>query len=57
MPFGRCNSTGFFLSAFSGSVRLLHKSAAPLMVQLFTRLLATRAFCIFPPDPRQFLFL
>ncbi len=51
MPFGRCNCTGFFLSAFSEAVRQLHKSAAPLMVQWFTRLLATRAFCIFPPDP------
>ncbi len=57
MPFGRCNCTGFFLSAFSGSMRLLHKSAAPLMVQRFARLLATRAFCIFPLDPRQFPLL
>ncbi len=51
MPFGRCNSTGFFLSAFSGSVRQRHKSAASLMVQRFARLLATSAFCILSPDP------
>lgn len=51
MPFGRCNCTGFFLSAFSEAVWQLHKSAAPLMVQRFARLLATRAFCIFPLDP------
>ncbi len=57
MPFGRCNCTGFFLSAFSEAVRQLHKSAAPLMVQRFARLLATRAFCIFPLDPRQFSLL
>ena len=57
MPFGRCNCTGFFLSAFSEAVRQLHKSAAPLMVQRFAHLLATSAFCIFPPDPRQFPLL
>ena len=52
MPFGRCNCTGFFLSAFSEAVRQLHKSAAPpLMVQRFARLLATSAFCILSPDP------
>ncbi len=57
MPFGRCNCTGFFLSAFSEAMRQLHKSAAPLMVQRFAHLLATSAFCILSPDPRQFLFL
>ncbi len=57
MPFGRCNCTGFFLSAFSEAVRQRHKSAVPLMIQRFTRLLATRAFCIFPLDPRQFSLL
>lgn len=57
MPFWPVPCTGFFLSAFSGSVRQLHKSAAPLMIQRFTRLLATSAFCIFHLDPRQFPLL